>query len=515
MLEKMRAWLVPLVYLSDNWISLTGVVLVTTCTVFWLFLLPVMLSGGPGNPYLGILIFMLLPGGFFMSLFLIPLGIVLKRRRQGKVTKVILKAPVTLDFRRVEVRRLALFIVLTTFVNILIASQLSYGAVSYMETVQFCGQTCHTVMKPEYTAYQNSPHSRVECVKCHIGPGASWFVRSKLSGVRQVFAVTFHTYSTPIPTPVRNLRPARDTCEACHWPDRFGGDRLKILPKFAGDENNTASKTVLLMHIGGGNGKGIHGVHVGPGITIQYASDESRQKIPWVSYQKGSSAPVTYTAEGFKQDNLKTLATRVMDCMDCHNRPAHTFELPERAVDGALASGAISPALPWAKKQAIAILRAKYSTSDEAEGKIPAAFEAFYKQNYPAIYSERTAEVKHSAQGVLAVFNRNIFPEMKVKWGSYPNNLGHTDMMNPANESFIGCFRCHDDGHTATGGLKITQDCGACHALLATEEKSPKVLTDLGLIAETLPPDMTAKLAANNTKQNERNHTPGTAAAVR
>jgi NapC/NirT cytochrome c family, N-terminal region len=515
MLEKTRSWLVPLVYLSDNWISLTGVVLVTTCTVFWLFLLPVMLSGGPGNPYLGILVFMLLPGSFFLSLFLIPLGIVLKRRRQGKATKEILKAPVTLDFRRVEVRRLALFIVLTTFVNILIASQLSYGAVSYMETVQFCGQTCHTVMKPEYTAYQNSPHSRVECVKCHIGPGASWFVRSKLSGVRQVFAVTFHTYSTPIPTPVRNLRPARDTCEACHWPDRFGGDRLKILPKFAGDENNTASKTVLLMHIGGGNGKGIHGVHVGPGITIQYASDESRQKIPWVSYQKGSSAPVTYTAEGFKQDNLKTLATRVMDCMDCHNRPAHTFELPERAVDGALASGAISPALPWAKKQAIAILRAKYSTSDEAEGKIPAAFEAFYKQNYPAIYSERTAEVKRSAKAVLAVFNRNIFPEMKVTWGSYPNNLGHTDMMNPANESFIGCFRCHDDGHTATGGLKITQDCSACHAMLATDEKSPKVLTDLGVIAETLPPDMTAKMAANNIKQNERNHIPGTAAAVR
>ena len=212
MLQKTRSWLIPLVYLSDNWISLIGVVLITTCAVFWLFLLPVMLRGGPGNPYLGILMFMLLPGAFFLSLILIPLGIVLKRRTRGMTPGDLLKTPVSLDFRRAEIRHLAGFILVTTVVNVLIAGQLSYAAVNYMETVQFCGETCHTVMQPEFAAYQNSPHSRVACVQCHIGPGASWFVRSKLSGVRQVFAVSFHTYSTPIPTPVRNLRPARDTC---------------------------------------------------------------------------------------------------------------------------------------------------------------------------------------------------------------------------------------------------------------------------------------------------------------
>jgi hypothetical protein len=172
-----------------------------------------------------------------------------------------------------------------------------------------------------------------------------------------------------------------------------------------------------------------------------------------------------------------------MDCMDCHNRPAHTFELPERAVDGALSTGAISPALPQAKKQAIAILKAPYSSGEDAERKIPLAFETFYQRNYAAIYGQRTAEVQRSAKGVLAVFNRNIFPEMKVTWGSYPNNIGHTDVMNSANASFPGCFRCHDDLHSASGGLKITQDCSACHSLLATEEKSPKVLTDLGLVS--------------------------------
>src|ERR1051326_6761319 len=262
MWEKLRAWLVPLIYLSDNWISLIGVVLVTSCGVFWLFLLPVMLSGGPGNPYLGILTFMLLPGAFVLSLLLIPLGIIWNRRAEGKSPVNLLTGRLTLDLRRIEVRRLAGFIAGTTIINIAIASQLSYGAVNYMESVQFCGATCHTVMKPEFTAYQNSSHSRVECVKCHIGPGASWFVRSKLSGIRQVFAVTFRTYSQPIPTPVRNLRPARDTCEQCHWPDRFGGDRLRVVSKFGDDEKNTQSKTVLLMHIGGGRGKGIPGVHV-------------------------------------------------------------------------------------------------------------------------------------------------------------------------------------------------------------------------------------------------------------
>ena len=136
----------------------------------------------------------------------------------------------------------------------------------YMDSVTFCGQTCHTVMQPEYTAYQNSPHSHVECVKCHIGPGASWFVKSKLSGVGQVFAVTFNTYPKPIPTPVHNLRPARETCETCHWPQKYGEDRVQVINKFADDETNTITKTVLLMKIGGGNhGIGIHGTHLGAG----------------------------------------------------------------------------------------------------------------------------------------------------------------------------------------------------------------------------------------------------------
>ena len=199
--ERARAgWLSPLIHLSNNWISLAGVVLVTTTTVFWLFLLPITLRGTPENPYVGILAFLAIPGPFFLGLFLIPLGILRKRRREGR-TGI---PPIDVHgvrWSNPEVRRLAYFVGITTVLNIAIASQLSYGAVNYMDTVTFCGETCHNVMQPEYTAYQNSPHSRVECVKCHIGPGAGWFVKSKLSGVGQVFAVTFHTYPRPIPTP--------------------------------------------------------------------------------------------------------------------------------------------------------------------------------------------------------------------------------------------------------------------------------------------------------------------------
>src|SRR5579864_1561897 len=293
----LRGWLSPIVYLSNNWISQLGVVVVTSATVFWLFLLPTTWRGEVGNPYFGILAFLVLPAVFVGGLALIPAGILWHRRRDLRTGRTPQSFP-PLTFRNPDLRRLVAFVGLTTFANIVIGGQFTYSAVTYMEGVGFCGQTCHTVMQPEFTAYQSSPHSRVECVKCHIGPGAGWFVRSKLSGVGQVFAVAFNTYPRPIPTPVHNLRPARETCETCHWPQVFGGDRLKIIPKFADDETNTETKTVLFLHIGGGNGtQGIHGMHMGPGIRIRYApSDEKRQTIPWVEYRDAQGKTTQFTA---------------------------------------------------------------------------------------------------------------------------------------------------------------------------------------------------------------------------
>jgi nitrate/TMAO reductase-like tetraheme cytochrome c subunit len=471
---RWRGPLSPLVHLANNWISLLGVVIVTTATVFWLFLLPTTIKAEASSPYIGILSYMGLPTVFFLGLFLIPLGIWLRNRREHRTGIYPATFP-PLDFSNRELRRLASFFVLTTLVNIVIASQVTYAAINYMDSTSFCGLTCHTVMQPEYTAFQNSPHSRLECVTCHIGSGASWFVRSKLSGVGQVVAVTFNTYPRPIPSPVHNLRPARETCETCHWPQKYSEDRLKVFPKFAEDEANTLTKTVMLLKIGGGNkGIGIHGTHLGPGIKIRYApADEARQTINWVEYNNANDKRKTlYLAPGAKAEQPGA-ALREMDCMDCHNRPAHSYELPERAVDNAMYAGAISAALPFARKKSVELLRATYAGRDDAARKIPAQWEKYYQQSYPAAYIEHKAEVARSGKAVLAIYDRNIFPEMKVTWGRYPVNVGHTD--------FPGCFRCHDDSHASSDGRKITQDCSACHNLLAMEEPSPKILTDLGL----------------------------------
>jgi hypothetical protein len=467
----MRGWLSPLVHLSNNWLSLMGVIVVTTATVFWLFLLPTTLKGETHNPYVGILAFLLLPAVFFVGLVLVPLGIWLRHRHEIRAGRYPTAFP-PLTFRNIDLRRLTVFILVTTLANLVIASQLTYGAVTYMETVTFCGRTCHTVMQPEYTAYQGSPHSRVECVQCHIGPGASWFVKSKLSGVWQVFAVTFNTYDRPIPTPVRNLRPARETCEACHWPQKYGEDRVRVINKYADDEGNTLTKTVLLLKIGGGNhGLGIHGTHLGPGVRIRYAhTDEARQTIPWIEYDDGRRKTV-YAAPGARAGGLPV---REMDCMDCHNRPSHSFELPERAVDAAMFAGDIPATLPFIKRKSVEALKRTYATREAAAAGIPADLEKYYRESYPAAWAGGRQAVARAARALVSIYDRNVFPAMKVTWGSYPNNLGHTD--------FPGCFRCHDDNHPSAGGHNVTQDCNACHNMLAMDEAAPKILTDLGIV---------------------------------
>jgi hypothetical protein len=383
--------------------------------------------------------------------------------------------------RNPSVKRLLVFLTVTTLVNLVIGSQLTYSAVGYMESVTFCGRTCHTVMQPEYTAYQNSPHSRVDCVQCHIGPGASWFVKSKISGLRQVFAVAFKTYSRPIPTPVHDLRPARETCEACHWPQKYGEDRLRVIRNFAEDEANTQTKTVLLLRIGGGySGPGIHGAHLSAGVRIRYAhSDDKRQKIPWVSYESPTGQKTEFLAEGVKPEDVSKYPVREMDCMDCHNRPSHSFDIPARAVNRAMATGLISPSLPFAKKKAIEVLNKEYKTQEQAAREIPEQIHRYYRETYPAIYSSRREEVARSANEVLAAYSRNVFPAMNVVWGVYPNNIGHED--------FPGCTRCHDDGHASRDGRKITNDCNSCHSLLATDEATPKILSDLGVPEPKVP----------------------------
>jgi nitrate/TMAO reductase-like tetraheme cytochrome c subunit len=477
--NTVRDWARLFYFFSQNFISLLGVVLTTSSAVtliaFWVydFILP-----GPPHPYVGILIFLLLPGVFILGLLLIPIGIWFRRKKlqaAGEVPEVYPE----IDLKLPIVRNSLLFIGLASFLNILIFGFASYRGVSYMDTTTFCGQTCHTVMQPEFSAYQNSPHSRVECVQCHIGPGAGWFVKSKLSGLRQVYAVTFKTYSRPIPSPVKYLRPARDTCEQCHWPQRFSGDKFVMRTNYKEDEKNTALTTALIVKIGGHTRQssvGIHGRHLNTGSRIHYISiDDARQVIPVVYYTDDQGKTVEYVSTDTKatKEQLAKGEKREMDCIDCHNRPTHAFELPENAVDLRMSQGSISPDLPYMRKKAVELLRATYPDRDTAKSRITDGITSFYRTSYPDVYNTKRALVEQSADAVAAIYMRNVFPEMNVNWGVHPNNIGHTD--------FPGCFRCHDGSHTSADGQTISNDCSACHNLLAVQEENPKVLTDLGL----------------------------------
>jgi len=473
-MAKLRAVVRPAVYLSQNLISRIGVVLTTTSGVTLVFSLALLIFGIQPNPYAGIVIYMILPALFALGLVLIPIGIYRDWRKYRRLGTLPAAYP-TVDFASVGVRRTILFVAVMTAINIPIFAIATYSGTQYMESTQFCGQTCHAVMDPEYTAYQRSPHARVACVECHIGPGAPWFVRSKISGSYQVLAVSFNLYPRPISTPIHNLRPARETCEQCHWPERFSGDKLVIKTKYADDEKNSATKDVLLVHIGGRNPDrklvGIHGRHLG--LVTYIAADNKRQEIPWVSYRNADGTVTEYasTDNPPKPDLLAHADRRTMDCMDCHNRPTHTFDMPENAVNREIAAGRISPSLPFIHKAAIDLLKRKYRTRLEAQTELPQALREYYQKNYFAIYNSQRAQIEDAAKAILYVYQGNIFPEMNITWGTYPNNLGHND--------FPGCFRCHDGNHKAKAGGEITQDCNACHSLLAMDEPDPKILHEL------------------------------------
>jgi nitrate/TMAO reductase-like tetraheme cytochrome c subunit len=460
-----------LVLLTSNWISMLGAALVTLAGFSWLFVLPLNINGtGVANPYIGLLVFIAIPIVFFAGLALIPIGIALAKRKVVENLNEV-------EDRRTAWRRVGIFFGVMTVANVVIASQLSYRAVEHMDTVQFCGATCH-VMKPEFTAHAAMPpHQAVACAGCHIAPGAAGWLKAKMAGTNQLFAVMFNSFPRPIESAMENnkLVSSAETCEQCHARERPISPRLRVIPSYKDDEANTRTETVLLMHIGGGRVAGIHAAHLGSGVRILYATaDKKRQTIPWVSYantQLGVSR--TYIASGTAADTVRSLPTFEMQCVDCHNRAAHAFELPERAINQAMADGLIAPSLPFVKKEGLELLKASYSSSDEAAQKIPAALSTFYLQKYPDAAAKQGAAIQGSGQTLAAIYQRNVFPDLKVTWGTYPNNLGHTD--DP------GCFRCHDESHLTADKKTITQDCNACHQAVAMDEASPEILKTLEL----------------------------------
>ena len=467
-------WVRPALFFGNNPISLAGGAITTAAGVTMIAYWIMELIGQPNaNPYLGIIFFLILPIVFVLGLSLIPVGIVVRRRALQRAGQIPREFP-KVDLNDRMFRHGIDIVLVATIVNLLVVSIASYRGAAYMDSPQFCGQSCH-VMKPEYTAYKIAPHSHVACVDCHIGPGAQSYFAAKVDGTKQVFEVTLHDYPTPIPSPVRNLRPAREICEACHTPAKFVGEKLLVKSSFADDEQNTETQTVLVLHLGGLDGlshlTGIHGVHLG---HIEYiATDPTRTTIPWVQRRNPDGSETVYAASSLKGAAPPQGERRVMDCIDCHNRAAHPFVTAEEAINQAMSDGPISPTLPWIHKEGLTLLKASYSSQEEARSKIPAELKAFYSARYPDLMATKANMVNSAANGLVTIYSQNVFPSMKVTWGTHPNHIGHM--------TYPGCFRCHDGDHTAKDGTTIPQDCATCHNLLAVDESKPKVLADLGI----------------------------------
>lgn len=467
-----KNWLEPFFYLGKNPISLIGTGLTTASAIilitFWFL---DWVHFGPSNPYVGIIFFLILPLIFILGLIMMPFGTWLRRRA------LLASGQLPAEYPKINLddpmfRHGLKLVLVATFINFVIVGTASYQGASYMDSPQFCGQACH-VMKPEFTAYSIAAHSHVACTECHIGSGPSSYVEAKVNGTKQLIEVAFHRYPTPVPSPVRNLRPARDICESCHTPTRFAGEKLLVKTSYGDDEKNSMTRTIVLLHLGGrdslSNLSGIHGAHLG---HIEYiATDNSRQTIPWVKKWNKDGSTTEYVSSDAKQPIQGE--RRVMDCIDCHNRAAHPFQTPEDALNHAMDDRLISSSLPFVHKEGLELIKANYSSEAEAAAKIPVQLEAFYRSQYPQVLASNAALVKQAGQGLVTIYSQNVFPFMKTSWGTHPNNIGHN--------AYPGCFRCHDGSHSSKDGKSVTQDCSTCHNLLAVDESNPKILTDLGI----------------------------------
>jgi c(7)-type cytochrome triheme protein len=448
--------------LFRNYVSLIGGIVASMSFILNVFLLLLDVARPTQNPYVGIVTFMILPGVTLGGLGLVFGGAVLRffqLRREAHVVEL-----PRLDLNNTRHR----LVLSGTFLAIIIFMTLSavggYESYHYTDSVAFCGQTCHTVMQPEHIAYKSSPHARVACVSCHIGPGAEWFVRAKISGAYQVYSVTFNKFSRPISTPIENLRPAQDVCEQCHWPAKFWGEQLAERVHFSSDEKNSRRQVSLLIKTGGGSVAGVSaGIHYHMNIqnTIWYAAaDHRRQVIPWIRVQAPDGKITEYvsTEKPLTPEELKKAEIRRMDCVDCHNRPSHRYLPPGRALDPSLQEGRISVEIPFIKKVAVEAMVRTYATAEEADRGIEAYIRDFYQKQYPAVAQGQDTQIKSAIDEVRRVYHLNLFPEMKVSWQAYPDNIGHKE--------FPGCFRCHDGKHVSADGKVIDRKCDSCHEFL-------------------------------------------------
>lgn len=478
MVDAARGWIKALGQLVwRNWITLFGSSLTTVSGGAIVVFLVLSLVGLPLSPYIGILTYLLLPGVFLFGLALIPLGAWVDRRRRRRIDHD-QPAHIDLDFNSPRIRRLAAIVSVLTLANFVIISTVSYEGAVYMESIEFCGLTCHTVMAPEFTAHMDSPHARVKCVDCHIGPGLNSFVHAKLNGLNQVYGVLTGTYEKPVPSPVKELSNAELTCGECHNPEKDLGDALRVATDYTADDANTPLTSVLMMHIGGRGSaaKGIHSWHLAPGRRITYYdADDKRGSIPYVKVTEADGTVTEYNAADatVEADKIPAEKMRSMDCTDCHNRATHQFEMPATAINEAMTAGRIDKTLPSIKMAGLAALEGA-PASEDGVAFVANSVKAYYTANHADAIAANPGALDKAIAELQAIYSRNNFPKMGVTWGTYPDHKGHTES--------AGCYRCHDDNHASKDGAHvITQDCTICHNVLAWQEQNPEILATLGI----------------------------------
>jgi nitrate/TMAO reductase-like tetraheme cytochrome c subunit len=460
-----------------NPITLIGAAIAALSSGLIVFLFVLDFFSTEENTYMGILTYIIIPTFLIIGLLLIAYGIFREKRRerQGKLRGAYL--PV-IDLNDPKKRAMFLTFSIGTIVLMLFSAFGSFKAYEYTETDEFCGTVCHKVMEPEYTAYLDSPHSRVGCVGCHIGSGTNWYVKSKISGAYQVYSVLFNKYSRPIPTPVEALRPARGTCEQCHTPALFYNQKRVDHTYYLSDEMNTKSDLSMLIKIGGGksglgNIGGIHW-HANQDNVIEYIyTDKRRLVIPWVKVtsKDGKETIFRNKESNFNEKNFNTDNLRTMDCIDCHNRPSHIYHQPDKMINEYLAGEKIDASLPYIKSISVEALEDNYFTKQQAFENIQQKIMEFYSSNYPEVYKSKRDSIQSCIDIVKKIYARNYFTYMNANWKHFPDNISH--VYTP------GCFRCHDGNHFSDDGKVISKDCKSCHLIIAQTDNKGNTNVDL------------------------------------
>ena len=429
-----------------------------------------MLIGLVTSSKTGLIYYMLFPALFVVGLLLILIGWRQFKKSSEMSAADLLVAQFGADNCKGDFQGSRLFrtVGILTIICVVFFSVISVRMLSFMDRAEFCGNACHSVMSPEWATYQQSPHARVACIECHVGEGTGALIDSKLNGLWQVVSVSLDLLERPIPTPVHQLRPARETCEKCHWPDRFYGKRLKTIARYKHDSSSTVQYTSLSLKVDAGTSEASSGIHwhIAEENEVRYASvDDERKKIIWAEVRRPDGSYHRYASTDEAVISKDASSIRTVDCVDCHNRATHIYELPNRAIDERIQKGILDRSLPFMKREALHAISSDYVSREAAMAGIANHMNGFYKRHYPDVARSRLRTIDSVVTVLQSIYNRNIHPAMNIEWGVYSSNIGHV--------GDGGCFRCHNSHMVDEAGETISFDCAMCHSILSNDNDDP------------------------------------------